>query len=112
MTFTVRAAFGTRPEAIKLAPVIRAVEADRDLRSRVLVTAQHRELLDQTLAAFGIVPDVDLNLMRPGHTLVELTGRVRESVDRVLAEEQPDLVLVQGDTTTAARTGSARTINT
>jgi UDP-N-acetylglucosamine 2-epimerase (non-hydrolysing) len=66
----------------------------------VLVTAQHRELLDQALAPFGIVPDIDLNLMRPGHTLAELTGRVVESVDRVLAEERPDVVLVQGDTTT------------
>jgi UDP-N-acetylglucosamine 2-epimerase (non-hydrolysing) len=100
MRYNVLFAFGTRPEAIKLAPVIRAVEADPDLRARVLVTAQHRELLDQTLASFGIVPDVDLNLMRPGHTLVELTGRVLEGVDRVLAAEQPDLVLVQGDTTT------------
>jgi UDP-N-acetylglucosamine 2-epimerase (non-hydrolysing) len=66
----------------------------------VLVTAQHRELLDQALAPFGIVPDVDLNLMRPGHTLAELTARVVEQVDRVLADEKPDIVLVQGDTTT------------
>jgi UDP-N-acetylglucosamine 2-epimerase (non-hydrolysing) len=98
--FTVASVFGTRPEAIKLAPVIRAVEGDPDLRSRVLVTAQHRELLDQTLAPFGIVPDVDLDLMRPGQTLAELTGRVLDGMDRVLAGEQPDLVLVQGDTTT------------
>ena len=100
MSITVLTAFGTRPEAIKLAPVIAAVEKDTDLHSRVLVTAQHRELLDQALAPFGIVPDVDLNLMRPGHTLAELTSRVVESVDRVLAEEKPDVVLVQGDTTT------------
>src|SRR5262249_23742607 len=97
---TVFSAFGTRPEAIKLAPVIRAVEADPDLRSRVLVTAQHRELMDQALAAFDIVPDIDLNLMRPGHTLVEVTNRVLESVDRILAAERPDIMLVQGDTTT------------
>lgn len=100
MHLTVLCAFGTRPEAIKLAPVISAVEHDPDLRSRVLVTAQHRELLDQALLPFGIVPDVDLNLMRPGHTLAELTSRVVESVDRVLADERPDLILVQGDTTT------------
>src|SRR5438105_5946696 len=100
MTYTVLTAFGTRPEAIKLAPVILAVERDPALRSRVLVTAQHRELLDQALEPFGIVPDVDLNLMRPGHTVAELTARVVEQVDRVLADEQPDLVLVQGDTTT------------
>jgi UDP-N-acetylglucosamine 2-epimerase (non-hydrolysing) len=100
MAYTVLSAFGTRPEAIKLAPVIHAVEQDRALRSRVLVTAQHRELLDQALAPFGITPDVDLNLMRPGHTLAELTSRVVETVDRVLANEKPDIVLVQGDTTT------------
>jgi UDP-N-acetylglucosamine 2-epimerase (non-hydrolysing) len=100
MSYTVLTAFGTRPEAIKLAPVISAVERDPLLRSRVLVTAQHRDLLDQALEPFGIVPDVDLNLMRPGHTLAELTARVVEQVDRVLADEKPDVVLVQGDTTT------------
>jgi UDP-N-acetylglucosamine 2-epimerase (non-hydrolysing) len=100
MPFTVASVFGTRPEAIKLAPVIRAIEDDADLRSRVLVTAQHRELLDQALAPFGITPDVDLDLMLPGQTLVGLTGRVLEAMDRALAREQPDLVLVQGDTTT------------
>lgn len=98
--FVVASVFGTRPEAIKLAPVIRAVEADPDLRSRVLVTAQHRELLDQTLAPFGIVPDVDLDLMQAGQTLPALTSRVLEGMDRVLAAEKPDILLVQGDTTT------------
>src|SRR5438105_2436358 len=93
-------AFGTRPEAIKMAPVIRAVEADPDLCSRVLVTAQHRELLDQMLRQFRIIPDIDLDLMRPGHTLAELTSRVLETVDQALARECPDIVLVQGDTTT------------
>jgi UDP-N-acetylglucosamine 2-epimerase len=97
---TVAFVFGTRPEAIKLAPVVRAVEADPDLRARVIVTAQHRELLDQGLSAFGIVPDVDLDLMRPGHTLADLTGRVLDGMDKIFAEEQPDIVLVQGDTTT------------
>jgi len=100
MPFTVASVFGTRPEAIKLAPVIRAVELDPDLRSRVLVTAQHRELLDQALVPFGITPDVDLDLMRPGQALADLTTRVLDGMDRVLAAEQPDLVLVQGDTTT------------
>lgn len=98
--FTVLTVFGTRPEVSKLAPVIRAVERDPDLRSRVLATAQHRELLDQMLDVFQLRPDVDLDLMRPGHTLAELTGRIVEQVDRVLAAERPDLVLVQGDTTT------------
>jgi UDP-N-acetylglucosamine 2-epimerase (non-hydrolysing) len=96
----VLSALGTRPEAIKLAPVIRQLEADADLQSRVLVTAQHRELLDQHLAPFGIVPDIDLDLMRPGQTLAELTSHVVENVDRVLGDERPDLLLVQGDTTT------------
>src|SRR4051812_35433952 len=100
MTFTVASVFGTRPEAIKLAPVIRAIEAYPDLTSRVVVTAQHRELLDQALAPFGIVPDVDLDLMRRGHSLADLTGRVLHGMDGVLAADDPDLVLVQGDTTT------------
>jgi UDP-N-acetylglucosamine 2-epimerase (non-hydrolysing) len=100
MSFTVATVFGTRPEAIKLAPVIHAVEADSDLRSRIIVTAQHRELLDQALGPFALVPDVDLDLMRPGHTLVELTSRVLFGMDDVLAKERPDLMLVQGDTTT------------
>lgn len=100
MPFTVATVFGTRPEAIKLAPVIRAIEADAMLRSRIIVTAQHRELLDQALGPFGLVPDVDLDLMRPGHTLVELTSRVLFGMDEVLADERPDLMLVQGDTTT------------
>jgi UDP-N-acetylglucosamine 2-epimerase (non-hydrolysing) len=100
MPFTVATVFGTRPEAIKLAPVIRAVEADPELRSRIIVTAQHRELLDQALGPFGLVPDVDLDLMRPGHTLVELTSRVLFAMDETLADERPDLMLVQGDTTT------------
>src|SRR5215210_6689171 len=98
--FTVAFAFGTRPEAIKLAPVIRAVDDDADLESRVIVTAQHRELLDQGLAVFGITPDVDLDLMRPGHTLADLSGRVLREMDGLLAAERPDLLLVQGDTTT------------
>jgi UDP-N-acetylglucosamine 2-epimerase (non-hydrolysing) len=104
---TIMSVFGTRPEAIKLAPVIQAIEGCADLTSRVLVTAQHRELLDQPLNQFGIVPDVDLDLMRPGHTLAELTARVVDGVDRVLQQEQPDALLVQGDTTTVFAAGLA-----
>ena len=100
MPFTVLSVVGTRPEVIKLAPVIQAIRADRELRSRVLATAQHRQLLDQMLEVFAIAPDVDLDLMRPEHTLADLTSRVLHSVDRALAAERPDLVLVQGDTTT------------
>lgn len=92
--------FGTRPEAIKMAPMVRAVEAHRDLKSQVVVTAQHREMLDQILDLFEITPDVDLNLMRPGQTLPALTSQIVERLSPVLAELRPDAVLVQGDTTT------------
>lgn len=97
----VLAIFGTRPEAIKLAPVILELEKHSDVvNSRVCVTAQHRKMLDQVLAIFGIVPDIDLDLMRPGQSLSGLTGRVVTEVSEVIAEEHPDVVLVQGDTTT------------
>ena len=92
--------FGTRPEAIKLAPLILALRAEPDLEPHVCVTAQHREMLDQVLAIFGIVPDDDLDLMRPDQTLAGLTSRAVAAVDGYLQRAQPDLVLVQGDTTT------------
>jgi UDP-N-acetylglucosamine 2-epimerase (non-hydrolysing) len=93
--------FGTRPEAIKLAPVIlRARERAAEFDVHVCVTAQHREMLDQVLELFGITPDVDLNLMQPNQTLPELTANVITSLAPVLAAERPDWVLVQGDTTT------------
>lgn len=92
--------FGTRPEAIKLAPVILALKDDLRFDCRVCVTAQHREMLDQVLEAFGIVPNIDLNLMRPSQTLADLTARAIESLDRYFSDDQPDMVIVQGDTTT------------
>jgi UDP-N-acetylglucosamine 2-epimerase (non-hydrolysing) len=92
--------FGTRPEAIKLAPVILALKNDPRLSCEVCVTAQHREMLDQVLDDFGIRPDVDLNLMEPNQTLARLTARVVEAIDRSISKSKPDLVLVQGDTTT------------
>ena len=93
--------FGTRPEAIKMAPVIRELEKHPDkVISRVCVTAQHREMLDQVLHLFEILPDHDLDLMRPGQTLSELTARVFTELEPVIAVEKPDWVLVQGDTTT------------
>jgi UDP-N-acetylglucosamine 2-epimerase (non-hydrolysing) len=98
---TVLAIFGTRPEAIKLAPVVRALAAEPDLAVRVAVTGQHRELLDQVLAVFGIAPDHDLAVMVAGQSLPELTGRLLPRLDRVIASEAPAAVLVQGDTTTA-----------
>ena len=97
---TVLTIFGTRPEAVKLAPVVRELARRSGLRSRVCVTAQHREQLDQVLAVFGIAPDRDLDLMRPGQSLPDLTARILTSVSATLAEERPDVVLVQGDTTT------------
>jgi UDP-N-acetylglucosamine 2-epimerase (non-hydrolysing) len=92
--------FGTRPEALKLAPVILALRKERDFEARVCVTGQHRQMLDQVLDTFEIEPDCDLNLMIPDQSLAGLTARGIEAVDRYLAKDQPDLVLVQGDTTT------------
>lgn len=91
---------GTRPEAIKMAPVILALKAAPWCECRVLATAQHRQMLDQVLNLFGIVPDIDLDMMRPNQSLPDLTARLIVELDRVLAAEAPDAVLVQGDTTT------------
>ena len=94
-------AFGTRPEAIKLAPVIRELKRRPRIALRVVTTAQHRQLLDQVLAVFSITPDADLGVMQPEQTLSELSGRVLAAFDRSLHDDRPDLVLVQGDTTSA-----------
>ncbi len=92
--------FGTRPEAIKLAPVLVHLKKYPDIQSRVCVTAQHRQMLDQVLGLFSIAADMDLDIMRPGQTLAEITARVVRGIDKVLQAESPDLILVQGDTTT------------
>ncbi len=93
--------FGTRPEAIKLCPLVRELRSRRDVfDARVCVTAQHRDMLDQVLAAFDVTPDIDLDLMQPNQTLAGVTARVLEALDPVLRTESPDMVLVQGDTTT------------
>jgi UDP-N-acetylglucosamine 2-epimerase (non-hydrolysing) len=91
---------GTRPEAIKMAPVILALKEQPWAEVRVLATAQHRHMLDQVMSFFGIVPDIDLNIMKPNQTLTELTARLLLELDKVLLEEKPDVVLAQGDTTT------------
>jgi UDP-N-acetylglucosamine 2-epimerase (non-hydrolysing) len=83
-----------------MAPVIRALKAAPWARCRVLFTAQHRELVEQMLGFFGIEPDVDLNIMRPNQSLVELTSRLLLTIDDTIGREQPDMVLAQGDTTT------------
>jgi len=93
--------FGTRPEAIKLFPVVNAMKAHADIDCHVLVTAQHREMLDQVLEVGEIVPDDDLDLMQPGQSLDALTARLLEKIGAVLDREKPDRVIVQGDTATA-----------
>ncbi len=92
--------FGTRPEAIKMAPVVKAIEQNENLQSIVTVTAQHREMLDQVLQLFQITPDYDLNLMKQGQTLTDITAGVLRGLEDILKAEKPDLVLVHGDTTT------------
>jgi UDP-N-acetylglucosamine 2-epimerase (non-hydrolysing) len=92
--------FGTRPEAIKLAPVILGLRRDTRATCRVCVSAQHRQMLDQVLELFEIRPDVDLDVMRPDQSLAALTARALQSVADYLEEERPDVVVVQGDTTT------------
>jgi len=92
--------FGTRPEAIKLCPLVQALRVHPEFEPHVCVTAQHRSMLDQVLEVFGIVPDADLNLMQPGQTLSGLASRAMAALDQYLLREEPDLVLVQGDTTT------------
>jgi UDP-N-acetylglucosamine 2-epimerase (non-hydrolysing) len=92
--------FGTRPEAIKLAPIIVKLREESSLECRLCVTAQHREMLDQVLELFGIKPDLDLDLMRPNQSLSQLTSHAIAMLGEHLQSEQPDLVLAQGDTTT------------
>ena len=98
---TILVVFGTRPEAIKLFPVVAALKDQPGLRVRTCVTAQHRGLLDQVLGIAGLVPDIDLDLMEPGQTLDRLTARLLTGLSEVMDAEQPDRVLVQGDTATA-----------
>lgn len=92
--------FGTRPEAIKMAPLVKAMEKAEDLEPLVVVTAQHREMLDQVLALFDVTPSYDLNLMKQNQTLMDITVGVLRGIERIVIKETPDLVLVHGDTTT------------
>jgi len=92
--------FGTRPEAIKMAPLVKALETDERFESAVCVTAQHREMLDQVLALFGIQPEYDLSIMKPGQSLHDVTSGILVGLKEVLAQYQPDVVLVHGDTAT------------
>lgn len=92
--------FGTRPEGIKMAPIVKVMENTKEIENIVCVTAQHREMLDQVLDIFEIKPDYDLNIFKPGQTLTGITTKALEGLEKVIVETQPDLLLVQGDTTT------------
>lgn len=94
--------FGTRPEAIKMAPLVKAFEAEPSIISKVCVTAQHREMLDQVLDMFEITPDYDLDIMKPGQDLFDVTSNVLLGLKNVLSDLQPDIVLVHGDTSTTS----------
>lgn len=100
MAIKVMSIFGTRPEAIKMAPLVKALEADPQIDSIVCVTAQHREMLDQVLRIFDIKPDYDLNIMAPNQTLAHITTKAINGIDEVVKKESPDLILVHGDTST------------
>ncbi len=101
MTARIMTVYGTRPEAIKVAPVIKALEESPDFESVTVVTGQHREMLDQVNELFGIVPDHDLDIMSHGQTLAQIFARVIEGLDPILEKERPTAVIVQGDTSTS-----------
>ncbi len=92
--------FGTRPEAIKMAPLVKELEKRESIESIVCVTAQHRQMLDQVLDTFNITPDYDLNIMKQGQTLVDITTRALQSLSEIISKVKPNIVLVHGDTTT------------
>ncbi|MDP4088316.1 MAG: UDP-N-acetylglucosamine 2-epimerase (non-hydrolyzing) [Bacillota bacterium] len=99
--------FGTRPEAVKMAPLVKELDKREVIESKVCVTAQHREMLDQVLNLFDIKPDYDLNIMQTRQTLTGITARVLEGLEDVFEEEKPDIILVHGDTTTTFAAGLA-----
>lgn len=104
----VMSVFGTRPEAIKMAPLAIELQKQSDVfDSKVVITAQHREMLDQVLDIFSVVPDVDLNIMKAGQTLADITSRVLNGLTEAIREYQPDIILVHGDTTTSFVAGLA-----
>lgn len=96
----VMSVFGTRPETIKMAPLVKELAGREEIESVVCVTAQHRQMLDQVLKAFDIHPDYDLDIMKQGQTLSDITARVLQGLEKVIAEVKPDMILVHGDTTT------------
>ena len=92
--------FGTRPEAIKMAPLIKELKSREEIKCIVCVTAQHRQMLDQVLNVFNIIPDYDLDIMKQGQTLSDITSRVLKGLEEIISKEKPNIVLVHGDTTT------------
>lgn len=92
--------FGTRPEGIKMAPIVKELEKREGIESIICITAQHRQMLDQVLSLFDIKPDYDLNIFKPGQTLTDITTRALKGLEEVIIKEKPDVLLVQGDTTT------------
>lgn len=99
--------FGTRPEAIKMAPLVKKLKEEPKIQSVLCVTAQHREMLDQVLELFGLVPDYDLNIMKPNQTISQITSNVLTGMEEIFQKEKPDIVLVHGDTTTTFATALA-----
>lgn len=100
MKIKVMTVFGTRPETIKMAPLVKELQSREEIETIVCVTAQHRQMLDQVLNAFQIVPDYDLDIMKQGQTLSDITTRVLQGLESVIKEVKPDIILVHGDTTT------------
>ena len=92
--------FGTRPEAIKMAPLVKELESRKEIESIVCITAQHRQMLDQVMNIFDIHADYDLDIMKAGQTLSDITSRVLKGIEEVIKKAKPDIVLVHGDTTT------------
>ncbi|UXR31134.1 UDP-N-acetylglucosamine 2-epimerase (non-hydrolyzing) [Staphylococcus simulans] len=103
--------FGTRPEAIKMAPLVNQLKHEEALEPVVVVTAQHREMLDAVLETFDIQPDYDLNIMKAGQTLSDITSRVLKGLEAIIQQEKPDMILVHGDTMTAFASGLAAFYN-
>ncbi len=99
--------FGTRPEAVKICPLVNEMKKRDGLEVVVCVTAQHRQMLDQVLATFGVVPDYDLNIMKDRQTLFDITTNILNGIKEVLEKERPDVVLVHGDTSTTFVTALA-----
>ena len=99
--------FGTRPEAIKMCPLVNELKARKGIQTVVCVTGQHRQMLDQVLEAFGVVPDYDLSIMKDRQTLFDITVGILDRIREVLGTEKPDIVLVHGDTSTTFATALA-----